>query len=1680
MFLQRLLSCCAAAFLPLAAFANPVISEFMADNVSTIADNDGDFRDWVEIHNPTTSPINLDQWRLTDNAAQLAKWTFPAVTIQPGEFLIVWASSKNRTNPAAPLHTNFSLAAGGEYLALVQPNGTTVQQDFGVLYPSQAGNESYGKQFTTTNLVTQGDSAKYRIPADGTLGINWRTTTFNDTSWSSGATGIGYGLLVPGITVRQVVQNGSYGTLSSVAGTDALLALSAPHAQIAAEATEVASTVNYLGEGGDGHYGSNRTLPTGQLNNYAIKATGFINIPTAGTYTFGLNSDDGGRIKIDGITVMLDDTNHGPADHLGSTTLTAGTHSFEVIMWEGGGGDEVEFYAAAGTYAVWDPVMRLVGDTGNGGLTALTVPAGAGGIVQTNVESVMKNVNATCYVRRTFTSAGPSGFTALSLKMRYNDGYAAFLNGTPIGTRNAPVSLTFNSAATASRTDAASLIPEAVNVTSFLPQLINGSNVLAIHGLNDAASGSTFLALPELIAGSINMGAQSVYFGGGKATPGYLNGAYSLLGKVADTQFNLKRGIFTAPISVTITSLTPAAQIRYTTDGSPPTATTGTLYTAPLAISTTTVIRAAAFLTDYEPTDVDTQTYLFLNDVILQSSGGAPAPGWPATSGTAQVLDYGMDPDIVNHADPNQGGAATVKNALLAIPSVCITTALSNLFNINGSQGIYSNPGGRGFAWERPASIEWIAPPDALNPNGSTEFQINAGIRMRGGYSRSTDNPKHGWHLFFRGDYGATKLEYPVFGKGGSYDFDQLDLRTAQNYSWSFGGDGNNTFLREESTRLAQRDMGHQHGRLRYFHLYINGQYWGLHNTEERTEASFAESYYGGAKADYDVVKGEQDAGYTTGVTDGNLTAWQELWNKSKAHLASPTNANYFMMMGLAADGVTATADPVLLDDIDLIDYMLLTFWTGNLDGAVSAFLGNNNANNWFGIRNRLGTKGGFKYMAHDFEHTFFNVNEDRTGPFINANYASFTYSNPMFLHQDLMANAEFKIRWADRVHKHMFNGGALTSTVWNNRINGIAAIVDDVIVAESARWGDAKVPATPFTRQSWITAQNNLLNYLPARGPVVLNQLRTDGLYPTLNAPTMNPFGGYRATGTEVVLQASNGGVIYYMPDGTDPRAIGGALRPGALIYTPSTTNETLIATSSAGWKYLADGSNQGTAWQLAGYNDAAWPTGSSELGYGDTDQNPAGGLIPIVDVDPVTAGVQKAATYYFRRTFTVTNPTGIVSASIDAEYDDSVAIYINGTYIGGTLTANPAFNFYSGSAIEDTISTYSVPPGVFINGTNIVAVEIHQANNVSSDVSMNLSLTTTRSSTSTPYTLSGGPVKPVRARAYVSGTATWSALTDATFLIDTDPASTANLAISEIMYHPADPTPTEIGLGHLDADDFEYIEFVNIGPRTIDLEGVYLYGAIDFDFTGALTGRTLAPGARVIIAAKKSAFEARYGTGHPVAGSYGGNLDNGGEQIVLYTPGGATIRNLSYDDIAPWPTAADGAGYSLIRIAPTTNIADDQPASAWRTSLYPGGSPGGNDLHNFAGWKALNNVTDHLADGDKDGLNNALEYVLGGALDVMDQSRTCRVGTATFTVLGVPGTYTTISVTRRTLLRDVTFTLESAPDLVLGPWDTASTVFVSATPNPDGSETLLYRSTALHGTGGKRYFRASATIAP
>lgn len=184
----------------LLAAAPLLISEFLADNDNALVDGDGNSSDWIEIHNPTATAVNLDGWFLSDDVTLPTKWAFPPTTIAANEYLVIFASGQSDdryTDAAGSLHTNFRLAKGGEYLGLFYDDpslGLTVVNEFAPAFPPQYEDVSYGIGISvaTDTLIASGDQAHILVPATDNVDSVWTDLEFDDANWQSGPTGIGY------------------------------------------------------------------------------------------------------------------------------------------------------------------------------------------------------------------------------------------------------------------------------------------------------------------------------------------------------------------------------------------------------------------------------------------------------------------------------------------------------------------------------------------------------------------------------------------------------------------------------------------------------------------------------------------------------------------------------------------------------------------------------------------------------------------------------------------------------------------------------------------------------------------------------------------------------------------------------------------------------------------------------------------------------------------------------------------------------------------------------------------------------------------------------------------------------------------------------------------------------------------------------------------------------------------------------------------------------------------------------------------------------------------------------------------------------------------------------------------------------------------------------------------------
>ena len=177
--------------------AAPIITEFVASNQDSLVDGNGATPDWIEIYNNGDQSVDLTNYALTDDPNDLGQWEFPSRTLEAGEYLVVFASGDAVPDLAGNLHTNFSLAAGGEYLALSDPSGV-ILSEFGLStidYPALQADEAYGLAFdsTVSEVVTPTSSAKYFIPGtDDSVDAIWTNNIFDDSAWTSGSASLGY------------------------------------------------------------------------------------------------------------------------------------------------------------------------------------------------------------------------------------------------------------------------------------------------------------------------------------------------------------------------------------------------------------------------------------------------------------------------------------------------------------------------------------------------------------------------------------------------------------------------------------------------------------------------------------------------------------------------------------------------------------------------------------------------------------------------------------------------------------------------------------------------------------------------------------------------------------------------------------------------------------------------------------------------------------------------------------------------------------------------------------------------------------------------------------------------------------------------------------------------------------------------------------------------------------------------------------------------------------------------------------------------------------------------------------------------------------------------------------------------------------------------------------------------
>jgi autotransporter-associated beta strand protein len=581
-------------------------------------------------------------------------------------------------------------------------------------------------------------------------------------------------------------------------------------------------------------------------------------------------------------------------------------------------------------------------------------------------------------------------------------------------------------------------------------------------------------------------------------TPGGPNVGAALLPAPEAPQFSVLGGFHDANLSLTLSTPTPGAQIRYTIDGSEP--NPGLLYTAPIAITTDRVIRARAVQAGAVSSPTVTHTYLLFETAAKKSLPALCLTGDP----------------VLNFYGPNTSGGPSNGEGIFAIKG---GSYVSDVWTHNGDHTAFHYPMQSGRSAEKPSALEYY-------PQTGEALRTDFGLRISGSpWSRPryrlTDaagarfNPgnatlKPSFNMYFRSEFGERPLEYPFFPESTVTRFQDVRVRAGKN-------DISNPFIRDELLRRIFIGTG-QKGSVGVFNtVYINGVFKGYYNLCERLREGFMQEHHDSSEA-WDVQQVNE------------FSAGDPIhWNKMIAYVRSANLASTTAYQGVHD----------YLDVDNYIDYLIVNAFAAMWDWP---------HNNWVAARERS-PQGRWRFYMWDAEgglgmagrNTDYNT---FTSDLIIGDAQTTTSRYIHALYTLLRVSPEFRLRFADRVQKHFYNNGVMVKTnmqaVYFELRNAINPIMLETI--------GAAVNESFYI--NWIASDTRRFNFF--------SQLTGQNIWPTVLAPNLSHYGGTVTNGLQLVLTNPNASsTIYYTTNGIDPRAPGGAIA-GQSYVNPISINQT------------------------------------------------------------------------------------------------------------------------------------------------------------------------------------------------------------------------------------------------------------------------------------------------------------------------------------------------------------------------------------------------------------------------------------------------------------------------------------------------------------------------------------------
>ena len=1104
---------------------------------------------------------------------------------------------------------------------------------------------------------------------------------------------------------------------------------------------------------------------------------------------------------------------------------------------------------------------------------------------------------------------------------------------------------------------------EFFDLSGHIDKLQLGTNVLAIHGLNIDANDEDFLLSPQLSAEEVVLGDVN-YFA--EPTPGELNGESGdpPSGPVA---FSETTQAFVEAFQLEITSESPTAVIRYTTDGSLPDVNSE-LYTGPIDVTGPLRIHARAFEDNRSPGPVTSAGFIQLSDSLVNFENG-------------EVFSSNL-PVIVFDSF---GNIRVNSEATRLVPTMGLFIDVGE----DGRAGLLDEP----------------------------EYVGRAGVRTRGQSSQGWAKKQYAVELWQDGGddsgrpwaYEAADKDVSLFGLPAESD-------------WVLNGPySDKTQLNNFLTFNWYREIGLYAPRARLVEVFVNAD-------RDPTALDFETDYRGTYVLLEKIKIGDDrvdivDADSTATLDDPEITGGY-IWKKDKdgANDRNFRTSRRQLLKMVEPSGQPRRAEP----GPQYVTDTQVEWLTGYINEFEEALYGENFADPRDGYAKYIDvaswidtwlmvemTKNidGFRLSTYYHKDRGGKIKQgpawDYNLSLVNGNYLKGSYPegwygslisqeqypywdrlfedpnfsqavadrwqelrSDLFTTENLLADIDAAVNLISDGNPNLANpaDGESSNPIsrnyarWSNRSYGL-----DKYHWPNCFFGSGDCPRSPLpTDMARGGRPDSYDDYIYLIKWFVEN--RVEWMDSQFVPPVeITPGSGVVEVGTQVAMAAPDRFEIAYTLDGTDPRQPV-LVEEENVVFDTGSAIQYLVPSGGTMIDQCDDGNfiDRGVCFidpeYTLGSNGETWMDGTTPMGF-DTQ----GDYDALIKTDVESAVLNQNSSVYVRVPFEIDEATldGADTARISVRYDDAFTAYAwwkslrtpvelaRSENAPGEANARPINALeYNASATatnpdEEAIvyQDFDITPALRYfrsDEVNYLVFQVLNEDIASDDFLFDVKFTTiaTRETISPSVLTYEGPITidantRIVARGFDRARQEWTGVATGTYVV-----GLPTLAITELNYNPHDPTPAELAQNEdLNNDDFEFIEVKNVGGESVNLLGSYFDG-IEFTFGDV----SLAPGELGVVVRDQAAFELRYGDQVRILGEYfGGSLNNNGEQVRLFDVVDNELVDLTYNDNSLWPQRADGRGGTLQLINPEfTPGLDYSKFYYWEGSTEFGGSPG------------------------------------------------------------------------------------------------------------------------------------------